>query len=124
MMGTDLTKYPGVNSFFDLLTGELQQFNRLAGGSIVQYTVVTADTAVSAGPAIFYGISVLTAGTSVTVYDNASAASGTKLVDALSSAIVGTTKFPAGEGVGILMENGIYVDITGGTYIVFYVAAA
>lgn len=120
-MAMDLTAYPGVNSFFDLLTGELQQFNRLAGGPITLHSaVISADAAVVSGPCIFYGVKVVTAGTSITVYDN-TAASGTAVITAEGTATAGAMIYPAGPGVGVLMDNGIYLDLTLGTYIIYYV---
>lgn len=122
-MAMDLTAYPGVNSFFDLLTGELQQFNRLAGGPIVLHSaVISADAAVISGPCIFYGVKVVTAGTSITVYDN-TAASGTAVITAEGTATAGAMIYPAGPGVGVLMDNGIYLDLTLGTYIIYYVTS-
>ena len=123
-MAMDLTAYPGVNSFFDLLTGELQQFNRLAGGPIVLHSaVISADAAIVNVPCIFYGVKVVTAGTSITVYDN-TAASGTAVITAEGTATAGAMIYPAGPGVGVLMDNGIYLDLTLGTYIIYYVPAA
>ena len=120
-MATDLTKYPGVNSFFDLLTGELQQFNRLAGGPIAQYAYVTADTIVSATPAIFYGAYCVAAGTMAAIYDNASAASG-NLLQASQVGAANTFYGPA--GTGVLCVNGIYADWTSGTWLVLFAPAA
>ena len=105
-----------------MLNGELAQYNRLAGGAIVQYAAVSADGIVVTGPAIFYGIKVVTAGTSITVYDN-TAASGTALITAEATTSAGALITPAGVGTGVLMANGIYVDLTLGTYIVYYVPA-
>lgn len=104
------------------LAGELPQFNRLAGGAVLKYAAVSADGVVVSGPAIFYGVKVLTAGTNITVYDN-TAASGTALLSAEASATAGAILYPAGPGNGVLMLNGIYVDLTLGTYIVYYVDA-
>lgn len=105
-----------------LLYGELAQMNRLAGGAIVKYASVSADGIVTSGPAIFYGVKVITAGTNITVYDN-TAASGTSLLTTESTAAAGTILTPAGPGVGVLCNTGIYVDLTLGTYLVFYVDA-
>ena len=105
------------------LSGELSQFNRLAGGAIVKYAVVSADGIVGSGPAIFYGVKVLTAGTSITVYDN-TAASGNTIIAGESTTSAGAVLTPAGQGVGVLMNNGIYVDLTLGTYLVFYADAS
>lgn len=104
------------------LAGELPQFNRLAGGAIVKYAAVSADGIVVSGPAIFYGVKVLTAGTNITVYDN-TAGSGTALLSTEATATAGAFLSPAGAGVGVLMNNGIYVDLTLGTYIVYYAEA-
>jgi len=104
-----------------LLAGELQQFNRQAGGPIVKHSaVISADAAVISGPVIFYGVKVVTAGTSITVYDN-TAASGTAVITTEATTAAGTVVYPAGPGVGVLMDTGIYLDLTLGTYIVYYV---
>jgi hypothetical protein len=116
-MAMDLTAYPGVNSFFDLLTGELQQFNRLAGGPIVKYAIVGADGPVVAGPAILYGAYLLSAGTLAGVYDNASAASGNLLIPS-------TTASVHFNGAGVLCNNGIFADWTSGSWLILYVDAA
>jgi hypothetical protein len=121
MMAMDLTAYHGVNAFFELLSGELQQFNRTAGGAIVQKALVAADGVVYAGPCIFYGVQVKTVGTAIDVHDDASGTTGDKIIDAAATTAAGTVITPAGQGVGVLMDNGIYVNLTLGTYWVFYV---
>lgn len=104
-----------------LLAGELALFNRLAGGAIAQRGAeVSADGIIHTGPCILYGFKVLVAGTSITVYDN-TAASGTRVNAAEPTTTVGAFIRPAGEGVGVLMQNGIYVDLTGGTYLPIFV---
>jgi hypothetical protein len=106
-----------------LLAGELQQFNRQAGGPIVQHSaVISADAAVVSGPCIFYGVKVVTAGTNITVYDSVTAA-GTAVITTEGTATAGAIIYPAGPGVGVLMNAGIYLDLTLGTYIVYYVPA-
>ena len=120
-MAMDLTAYPGVNSFFDLLTGELQQFNRLAGGPISPYVSVGADGPVVAGPAIFYGAYCVAAGTMAAIYDNPSAASGTLL---LASQVGVANTFYGPGGIGILCANGIYADWTSGTWLILCVPSA
>jgi hypothetical protein len=108
-------------SLRDLIRGELQQFNRLAGGAIVQRSgEVTADGVVHTGPCVFYGLKVIAAGTSVIVYDN-TAASGTRVINAEATTTAGVVLTPAGPGVGVLMQNGIYLDLTGGTYVLYFV---
>jgi hypothetical protein len=89
-------------------------YNRVAGGAISPYASITGDGAAKAAPGILYGIVCLTNG-SILLYDNASAASGQVLYP--------NTALTAGQivtfgGVGIVAVNGVYADITGGTYIV------
>ena len=103
------------------LTGEASQFGRIGGGPIVKHSaVISADGLIVSGPCIFYGLKVVTAGTNVTVYDNTSA-SGTSVITAEGTATAGAMITPAGPGVGVLMNNGIFLDLTLGTYIVYYV---
>lgn len=103
------------------LTGEVSQFGRIGGGPIVKHSaVISADGLIVSGPCIFYGLKVVTAGTNVTVYDNTSA-SGTSVITAEGTATAGAMITPAGPGVGVLMNNGIFLDLTLGTYIVYYV---
>jgi len=118
-MAMNLIAYPGVNSFFDLLTGELQQFNRLAGGPICKYAVVTSDATglnIANGPAILYGIVLIAAGTMAAVYDGVTAA-GNVLIPSTTA----TVNFG---GAGVLCTNGITCDWTSGTWLVLYVDAA
>lgn len=108
-------------SLASLISGEIQQFNRLAGGAVARYAYITADAVVSPGPAIYYGAYCLAAGTMASVYDN-TAASGNLL---LASQVGAANTFygPPG-GVGVLCNNGIYADWTSGTWLVLYVGAA
>lgn len=102
----------------DLLAGELQQFNRLAGGPICQYAVVTSDATglnVASGPAILYGIVMIAAGTMASVYDGVTA-TGNVLIPSTTA----TTMF---NGAGILCNNGITCDWTSGTWLVLYAPA-
>ena len=93
------------------LAGELTQFNRLAGGPIATYANKTATGAVAAAPCIVYGYNVTTAmsAAATTVYDNASAASGTVLFVIPASTAVGQYFFP----VGVLAVNGVYASFAG-----------
>lgn len=100
----------------NLLAGELQQFNRLAGGPICSYAIVGADTAVCAVPAILYGAFLLSAGTLAGVYDNASAASGNLLIPS-------STASYHWFGAGILCNNGIFADWTSGSWLIAYVSS-
>jgi hypothetical protein len=98
-----------------LLTGELQQFNRLAGGPICQYAVVTSDATglnVASGPAILYGIVLIAAGTMASVYDGATA-TGNVLIPSTTATVMFN-------GAGILCNNGITCDWTSGTWLVLY----
>lgn len=106
-----------------LLSGEIQQFNRMAGGPIAQYATKTASAVVEGGPAICYGyvVTVAMSAAATTVYDNASAASGTVLFIIPASTAVGVYQWP----VGVLCDNGIYASFAGtGTVNFLYVPAA
>jgi len=101
-----------------MLNGELAQFNRLAGGPITQYAVVTSDATglnVASGPAILYGIVLIAAGTMANVYDGTTAA-GNVLIPSTTA----TTTFG---GIGVLCVNGITCDWTSGTWLVLYAPA-
>lgn len=113
-----------MNSLSSLLSGESQQFNRLMGGAVVKKKLMSADGIVTGGPAILYAIKVKTAGTSIDVHDDASGTTGDKVIDAEGTATAGALIYPAGPGVGVLMDLGIYLNLTLGTYWVFYVDAA
>jgi hypothetical protein len=83
-----------------------------------------ADAAITTTSGIFYGIIVATDGTNactVSIYDNASAASGTELIPTTvvtSSATDRVQRIPISPGVRYY--NGIYVDITLGAGSVGY----
>lgn len=118
-MTMDLTKYPGVNAFFEYLKGELPQFNRLAGGPVCNYAVVTSDATglnIANGPAILYGIILISAGTMASVYDGITATGNVLIPSTTASVTFG--------GAGILCNNGITCDWTSGTWLVLYVPQA
>jgi len=95
-------------------------YSRLYGGAVATHSaVIAADAAVVSGPCIFYGVKVVTAGTNVTVYDGVTAA-GVAVITTEATASAGALITPAGAGVGVLMTTGIYLDLTLGTYIVYY----
>src|SRR5512135_1069626 len=105
-----------------LLAGELQQFNRLAGGPIVQYSTAggtTATVAVCASPCIYYGLMIVTTGSgTVNVWDGTSA--GTTIMPALTPPTTGGTFWPAagpgGVGIGIQLNTGLSIQCsTAGT---------
>ena len=81
--------------------------------------VLAASGIVYTGPCVFYGVKVVTAGTSISVFDNTSAA-GVAPITAEATATAGALLTPAGPGMGVQMDNGIYLSLTGGTYIVNY----
>ena len=89
-------------------------FNDLEGRVVVNATpsaVLTADTLVRTGQAIYRGFTVMatTATNDINVYDGTSNAG--KLIDVIPS---GTTKGTTEERqVGITCETGIYVDFVG-----------
>jgi hypothetical protein len=110
-----------------LLAGELPQFGRLAGGAICQYVDVTADGVVSFanGPVIYYGLRIIATGTSAIVYDNTTN-SGTQVFNGVTSAAAaaGDWMVPPSE-VGVILNNGLYADLTGGgTLRLFFAPAA
>jgi len=63
-------------------------------------------------------IAVSSAGAALIVYDNASAASGTKVIE-VSTAAVGVFNVLI-PGEGILAENGLYLDINGAAGVTAY----
>ncbi|MCP4488986.1 MAG: hypothetical protein GY820_16990 [Gammaproteobacteria bacterium] len=88
----------------------------------------TADAAITTDPGKFRGILVATDGTNeveVSIYDNASAASGTELIP---TTVITTSDTNRAQGIFLPFEveykNGIYVDVTLGAgtvgYVVYY----
>jgi len=74
------------------------------------YTKISASTAVKASAGTLHRLLVSASGSGViTVYDNATAASGTKIIDALSVAAKDNFEINA------WTVNGIYVNIDSGT---------
>jgi hypothetical protein len=104
------------------LSGELTQFNRLAGGPVAAYANKTATGVVQAAPCIVYGYNVTVAmsAAATTVYDNASAASGTVLFVIPASTAVGQYFFP----VGVLATAGLYASFAGTGTVNFLYAPA
>lgn len=86
----------------------------------VKSTYRTDDGVIAAGRYRLKGltVTVTSAGAALAVYDNASAASGTILLN-VSTASTGT--FPVViPGEGILAENGLYLDINGAAAVTAY----
>lgn len=100
-----------------LVNGELSGVARLAGGMIVNYTLISTNTTtvVKSGQAMYSGIFVVSGGTTstVTVYDN-TAASGTQLVNAAATTAIGKVAADAApNGMGVLMTTGLTVVTAG-----------
>ncbi len=93
------------------LNGELSQFNRLAGGAISPYINLTGTGVIKAVPTIIYGYIVTSAmsAAATTIYDNASAASGTVLFVIPASTAVGVYLFPT----GMMTNSGAYASFAG-----------
>ena len=102
------------------LSGELPQFNRLAAGNIASYVNLTADGVIANAPCIIYGYIVTTAmsAAATTIYDNASAASGTVLFVIPASQPAGVYQFP----VGVITTAGAFADFAGTGTVNFLVA--
>lgn len=98
-----------------LLAGELQSLNRLAGGSIYNYTAVGADLAVASTPSIFGGIVCLTAGNSPIIYDNTSA-TGQVIFPSVAMIVGQVITLPA----AIITQVGIFADWSTGTYLILH----
>lgn len=81
--------------------------------------VLSGAGIVYTGACILYGVKVVTAGTSITVYDN-TAASGVALITAEATTAAGAVIAPSTAGQGVRCDTGIYLALTGGTYIVHY----
>lgn len=84
----------------------------------------SADAVIMAMPGRLMGCLVLADGTNaatITLYDNASAASGTVLAKYVVDATL-TSEAPTLPSEGIICNNGIYADVTGtgAEFIVYY----
>lgn len=102
----------------------LSQFNRIGAGPVaVKSARITADGIVYTGACIFYGLKVLVAGTSIDVHDALSAVASSEVIDGDATTTLGAVLTPAGAGVGVLMNTGIYANIDGGQYMFFYAPA-
>ena len=90
-----------------------------------EYAVASASGSISSGPAELLGVVVKTVGTlaTLTVFDNASAASGeTPIPLTAAFATLGQGFSVGGFGQPVRMQNGIYVSLggTGGAVYVIY----
>lgn len=110
------------------LAGELAQFNRLAGGSIVNYVDISATGQAVTGPCIVYGVKSISGTTPTLVgYDNTSAA-GTPMIT--TGTATAETFYPlvgllGAANTGVQLTNGFYATLGGTTPVfrVFYVDA-
>lgn len=86
----------------------------------VKAKYLEADGAIFAGRARLKGLTVAvsSAGAALAVYDNASAASGTKVIE-VSTAATGVFNVLI-PGEGILADNGLYLDINGAAGVTAY----
>lgn len=76
----------------------------------------TSDTAISAAPSYLHGLILENDGTnasSVIIYDNASAASGTILAKILLPASSTVLSLPVTFNNPVMANNGIYADVSG-----------
>jgi len=109
-----------VNSV-SLLEGEDTTYHRLWGGNKADSkSALTGTAAVKASAGYYYGYTVTTAlsAAAITLYDNASAASGTVIDVIPASTAAGTTKDLA---TPIPCTNGIYASFAGtGTVLFLY----
>jgi len=103
-----------------LLAGELQQFNRLAGGAIYPYvqTVGAGTFTNKTGAGILYGFLITTGAVgTLTAYDN-TAASGNVLVNGLVTAATNNVLVPVGPaGGGLILTTGMTIVVTGASTI-------
>lgn len=85
--------------------------NQSRSADSANITTLTASGAVRAFPAVAFGyeVTVAMSAAATTVYDNASAASGTVLFVIPASTAVGAYKLP----VGMVAANGIYASFAG-----------
>jgi len=86
----------------------------------VKSKYLAADGVIFAGRARLKGLTVAvsTADAALVVYDNASAASGTKVVE-VSTAVAGAFNVLI-PGEGILAQNGLFLDINGAAAVTAY----
>lgn len=89
-----------------LLQGELQQFNRLAGGPIANYMPVTGNTVVKTGAALLYGAVIVVSPTANINFHDGTSTSGPLVAMIPSGSALGPTYLLP---TGIQCANGIYV---------------
>jgi hypothetical protein len=106
------------------LAGELAQYNRMAGGPICEYVDLTADgIAVNTG-CLYYGMRIVAIGTSAILYDNTTNSGSQIFSGSTTSAASAADMMVPPSHVGVELQNGIYLDITGGGTIRVFFARA
>jgi hypothetical protein len=107
-----------------ILSGEQPQYNRMAGGAIVEYVDVVADGFAVNTQCLYYGMRVIVAGTSAILYDNTTNSGNIIFSGSTTSAAAAADMMVPPSSVGVEMQNGVYVDLTGGgTLRIFYARA-
>lgn len=101
-----------------MATGDLPQFGARRAFPVWNYYLVTADETPAglASPCLVSSIYCITAGTIDGVYDSAVAAVGPNLAPAV--ALTTRQRIDFAGGAGVRFAAGVYVAITGGTYLV------
>jgi len=111
-----------------LISGEMSQFNRQAGGPISPYSTAITSTAVNAvktTPCLFYGLFVSSSGGgtgTVSIWDGTTAQTTWLSAVAISSA--GSFIPAAAPGIGVLFQNGLSVQQSSGAVIYPIVVAS
>lgn len=104
-----------------MTTGNLTAFGARRALPVWNKYEVSADgTPIGlSGPCVVGSIYCITAGTLTGVYNSSGGAVGTNLVPA--AVLTARQRVDFGDGLGALFTGGIYLDITGGTYLVLAV---
>lgn len=101
-----------------MATGDITQFGARRAFPVWNYYLVDGDETPDGlnGPCIVSAIYCITAGTIDGVYDASSVAVGTNLAPAV--ALTARQRIDFAEGTGVRFSSGVYVTITGGTFLV------
>lgn len=98
-----------------------KQFGILNAAPIpIKSAVLSADAIVYSGPCLLLGVKVIIAGTSIDIHDALSAVAGTEVIDGEATTTLGAFLTPCG-GAMCPMDTGIYMNLTGGSYRVYYI---
>ena len=126
LFGIDTITGKGVQAFYATsralhvwiaggISGMLDQFDRLAGGAVVQGLAAnqSADGVAVTGACLLYAIRCTASASGVvTIYDGVTAA-GKQI--ATSMALTANTTYNLAGGAGEQMSTGVYVDLVSGT---------